>query len=420
MGEAGAAGWVSGPGVDQPTGMMATMSAHTRVEVGVAAFLWVRESWLPEVAALFTEDELVRDEERFRYETTAGQLRDRLQVLGFTHAYAHAEVERAFRERRDPPADADVPAAMAALLDDLRTVVNLPDDDDHLDRLMDFREPDDFCWVPQAALRLAVGLVDDPGTRVRYNLDDLQAFELYGPGVPLTELARDQRQRQVATDAPLVVLTEGSTDAQLLAAGLRVTHPHLVGFLRFMDFGGDAEGSVSALQRLVRAFAGAGIANRVIALADNDTAAFDGLAKLKAEGLPAGYRIVHYPPLDMLSAYPVLDRGSSTVTLQDVNGSAGGLEMYLGRDVLAAGGVLAPVQWGGFVDGQQAYQGSLAKREKVRVQKEFRKKARRAVEDPMARADQDWTGVHSIVEAIISAFDTPCGPSARASPADGA
>jgi hypothetical protein len=81
-------------------------------------------------------------------------------------------------------------------------------------------------------LRVALDLVEDPQLPVRYKLDDLLTMRLLERGFPLCDEAREERRKGVARDVPLVVLTAGSSDSQLLAEAVSVTHPHLVGFLR--------------------------------------------------------------------------------------------------------------------------------------------------------------------------------------------
>ena len=167
----------------------------------------------------------------------------------------------------------------------------------------------------------------------------------------------------------MVVLTEGSSDSQILTSALEITHPHLVGFLQFMDFSTGAEGSAASLARLVRSFIGAGIANRVVAIADNDTAAHDALDRLNETGLPDGYRVIHYPDISLLADYPTLGPQSDDLVFMDVNGKAASLEMYLGKELLTIEGKLIPVQWTGFVESKRSYQGSIAHHHKVRIQK---------------------------------------------------
>ena len=349
------------------------MSAHSFIQIGQRLMLGCREGYIPDLAALFTEDELRHDEEHFGYVSTVSEVRDRLQLHGYTAARVGGELNAAVADwhgrHPNPGADAmGVPVrGSAELLAELQEYVNSTDEWAH------YQLPDEVEWElgVRTHLRLVLDLVDSAEVPVRYNLDDLQRYELLTPGTPITEQARKERQQAVATDAPLVILTEGSSDSQLLSEAIRVTHPHLVGFLRFMDFGTGAEGGAASLVKLVRSFLGAGIANRVLALADNDTAAHDALLKLKREGLPDGYRVMHYPGLPLLRRYPTLGPQLADPVLMDVNGKAGSLEMYLGRDLLTVNGELVPVQWMGYVEGQKNYQGAISATEKKRVQREF-------------------------------------------------
>jgi hypothetical protein len=142
----------------------------------------------------------------------------------------------------------------------------------------------------------------------------------------------------VALDSPLIVLTEGGTDSRLLSDGMKITHPHLSGFINFIDFDSfNAEGGVAMLPKIVYAFVASGVANRIAAIGDNDTEAHDALEKIKKDpNLPENVRILHYPDLPTLKNYPTLGPYSPNPVLTDINRSAGALEMYLGRDVLTS------------------------------------------------------------------------------------
>lgn len=75
------------------------------------------------------------------------------------------------------------------------------------------------------------------------------------PGEPVAGPTRRRQLASLPVDAPVIILTEGSTDSVLLTKGMQITHPHLMGFVRFIDYAGtDAEGSASALARTVRVF----------------------------------------------------------------------------------------------------------------------------------------------------------------------
>lgn len=383
------------------------MTAHSFMEVGRNLFLPCRESYIPELAGLFTETELQDQGSRYGYIAQVSQLRDRLTLHGFTRGHALRELETAVdawgKDHRNPGFDdLQHPRPTAnGLLRQLRHNVytrvfypRYPWPEPLLERL-----------DPRVALRITLDVVDNEQLSVRYNLDDLLDAGLLQRGTPIADQARRYRAETVAREAPLIVLTEGSTDSLLLTEAVSVTHPHLIDFLRFMDFSSGVEGSAPNLAKLVRSFIGAGIANRVVAIADNDTAAYDALDKLKRESLPDSYRLIHYPNLPLLRKYPTLGPQLDNFVLMDVNGKAGSLEMYLGRELLTPKDELVPVQWTGYVEGQQRYQGAIARREKDRVQKAFRDKVKRARQDPNLRDAQDWTGVEAIVNTILEAFE---------------
>ncbi|WP_411138994.1 hypothetical protein [Streptomyces sp. C10] len=251
-------------------------------------------------------------------------------------------------------------------------------------------------------------LLDQAPDDTRVGLD---LSELTGCGVhldPAHPVAGPTRMRQLASlpaDAPLIVLTEGSTDSRLLGEGMQITHPHLAGFVRFIDYAGtDAEGSAGALVRMVSAFIAAGVANRFVAIADNDAAAHVALAKLKSQKLPAGCQVLHYPDLPLLASYPTISPSCTAVSLTNVNGVAGSLEMYLGEDALTIGGSLAPVQLQDYQPPAHPHHGALSKQHKRLVQKAFQKKVK-AVRRGQQSSAADWSGVHAIIESIVHAFD---------------
>ena len=179
-------------------------------------------------------------------------------------------------------------------------------------------------------------------------------------------------------------------------------YPHLVDLYSFMDFEGPgAKGGADQLVHTLKAFTGAGIVNSVIALFDNDTGALAALRGLKKEILPTSIRILHYPPLEVAKRYPTL--GPNGLVEMDVNGLAGSLEMYFGKDVLRQDdGSLTPVQWKGYDSGLRQYQGELL--DKSKLQSRFFTKLEIALSDSAITETQDWSEVRLILDAIRSAF----------------
>jgi len=167
-----------------------------------------------------------------------------------------------------------------------------------------------------------------------------------------------------------------------------------------MDF--DALRVGGGAGNLVKAFAEAGIVNRTIALFDNDTAAAAAAAlkSLDKVSLPPHIRVLRLPSLDLLRAYPTIGP-SGTVSL-DVNGLAGSIELYLGKDVLRSGTDLVPVQWTGFDSGLRRYQGEVL--DKNELHKRFFRKVEAAKLDPSKQAGRHWSGLRAVFAAVFAAF----------------
>jgi hypothetical protein len=160
------------------------------------------------------------------------------------------------------------------------------------------------------------------------------------------------------------------------------------------------------LVNTVKSFAASGIANRIVALFDNDTAAADALRPWDRSRLPGNIRVHHYPPLDLAADYPTLGAppAHTHVANADVNGLAGSIELYLGRDVLTdASGNLRPVHWQTYIPGMRRYHGEVA--DKTAVQDAYRAKVRAADADRSRIAQQDWSGVRAILDLVRGAFN---------------
>lgn len=204
--------------------------------------------------------------------------------------------------------------------------------------------------------------------------------------------------------APTVVLTEGKTDSEFLTAALAILYPHLTDLIRFLDYDRRPEGGVGALVQNIRAFSSAGIWNRIVAVFDNDTAAADALRHVDRKSFAPGIEILCYPHLELAEEYPTLGppispSSRATTSLTNINGLAGSIEIYLGRDVLTQkDGSLQPVQWTSFNQAMQRYQGEVT--DKAGIHKRFRAKYKTALDRPETVRLGDWDGLRLILDAI--------------------
>jgi hypothetical protein len=391
------------------------VSHHSYLRIGSASLFFTRDWYDRDIAALYTEAdryfEAGEDGEyaSYGYQTTGRQMRERLQARGFSAQRAWSGLVSAVAKWAEEPGEGRRPGSVEQEFQ--RYACQL--EDFPLDRVEESEaahdQPSAFLWHldTRDVLRLLLGRVPDD-TVVALDLSELTGCCVeMDPQQPIAESARQEQLQPVALDSPLIVLTEGSTDSRLLSDGMEITHPHLSGFINFIDFDSfKAEGGVAMLPKIVYAFVASGVANRIAAIGDNDTEAHDALEKIKKDpNLPGNVRILHYPDLPMLKGYPTLGPYSADPVLTDVNGSAGALEMYLGRDVLTIDGQLVPVQWRNYNPKLGRYQGTLLDKDKKTIQKAFAEKVKQAHARGGTTEEEDWSGIEAIIERLLTAFD---------------
>jgi len=197
---------------------------------------------------------------------------------------------------------------------------------------------------------------------------------------------------------PPIILTEGVFDRKVLIDSVSLLRPEIASYLRFLDTGYKTEGGASAILKMLKSFAAAGISNRILVILDNDTAAREAISTIKNYRLPKNFGVVTLPIFDALKDYPTI--GPQGLTGMDINGLAAALELYLGEDVLRnSDNALIPVQWTGYNSRMSTYQGELT--QKSVVQKKFAEKISIARKHPELVKDQDWTGLELIIDNIL-------------------
>lgn len=382
------------------------MAAHSYLEVAGRALWFARESYDEVVASMFLESDLAVGDDVYAYSTSAERMDDRLRAMGFTTASAdralHAAVKTWHAEHEDRTYP-EVPIPMMSA-DDIKA--DLASYLHSTDPWATYSEPQAVVWRLDARewLRLTVDAVS-PEADVALNLKEVIDYGGVTGGQPFCDMARTEQRARVPRDTPLIVLTEGSSDARTLALALDVFYPHLYEFVRFMDFqASNAAGGAASLVQAVRAFVAAGIANRVVALADNDTAGRDALQDLLKTTLPSNFRVLVLPDVESLRAYPTLGPQASGTVPVDVNGLAGCLEMYLGPALRDQSGDRFPVQWEGFVRRQGQYQGSLSGSDKLAVQAALKVHLGKVRDGPAADREA-WADLIGVLEAVLHAFD---------------
>jgi hypothetical protein len=359
------------------------------------------------------------------YEADPYSIRDRLNIFGYTldasrrlfDEWRCLEVKQ--QESRDSLLSKDEHDAEVQRLRDLKpdrwmayirtiAVDNLTwkDAERHKDSFLGTMLQFDEAWYGYGgsdwlvALRLAVEACLDLGSFV-YDLTDLVDGEFINVDDDDIERVIGYSAAEFHARGRVIILTEGRSDTEALAGALDLLYPHLRDYYSFMDFA-EFGGGNGQLANLVRALAGAGVVNRVIALFDNDASSRAAMRVLKASKLPGHIIATRLPDLPALGEYPTI--GPSGPALMDINGMAASIELYFGLDTLATlDGTLAPIQWTGYERSVETYQGELLA--KSEVQARFRDKLARARVDPGFSRSTDWSGMRLILTRIFTAFN---------------
>ncbi len=380
---------------------------------------------VPQWLIVFTERDrqVVRQGRKttYRYEIVAETARHRLDLMGFSSRRVKAAYTRARRKQLheldgdDPPSvetehlreltyevwcrtfaglknGAVTPWDPRRQLTALETLL-LADDDYRGDGPFAFPGIDPR-WFLRAVLELC-----DRSEHLVFDYTDLVGWTYRRGGLPCSE-ARDALAGDPSS-RPVVVLTEGKTDRVAIEGALKLLHPSLSDYYTFFDFEENrAPGGADYLANVVKAFVGAKISNRVIALFDNDSAAACALRDLADVHLPANMRVLQLPQLPMAMRYPTM--GPTGRKVMNINGLATALELYFGAELLQhPTGGMEPVVWTGNVAGK--WQGRLEN--KAIVQKKFSAKLQRALANPEQPLGGDWTGMQLICNALLKAFE---------------
>lgn len=196
-----------------------------------------------------------------------------------------------------------------------------------------------------------------------------------------------------------VILTEGSTDAKVISDSMKLLYPHMVKFYSFIDFSTYVvQGSTNYLTHYLKAFIAAGIENRIIALYDNDSAGLSEIKSLKSIPIPTNVRIMHLPDLEMCYHYPTI--GPAGKSVDNINGRACSIEMFLGKDILKKNGEYEAVRWKSYIDKVDAYQGEIVS--KSEMLKKFELKVKRSQNQIVL---EEWEECDLLMREIFTAFE---------------
>lgn len=357
------------------------------------------------------------------YSTPAKLLRDRLELFGYTLETAKRVFRECCQEQAKSLADtfagkdghlirqdlailhSITPESWMAELAEIKALNLKPSRAASKETLRGYMLSEDWYGYPgidlNVVLRLAIE-VSFEATELIYDVTDLVLSGYFDEEDDLVSYSYSSVADEFVARSKIIVLTEGRTDSWILSEAMVLLYPHLAEYFSFMDFEGSrSAGGVGTLVNLVKAFAGAGIVNRTLAIFDNDTAARTAIQSLDAISLPKHMVVLRLPELEILKSYPTL--GPAGMARVDVNGMAASIELMLGRDVLADEEYgLVPVQWTGYEQRLGCYQGEVLRKQELHAA--YKDKLERARQEGIDFEGADWDGIRAVFQGLFTAF----------------
>jgi hypothetical protein len=214
-----------------------------------------------------------------------------------------------------------------------------------------------FCTLdPYIVLRL---LAENPANldcEVAWRFSDLAAGRWVDESCLYEPLPASKR---------FLLVTEGSSDTNILKKSLGIVEPEVADFFDFIDMAENYPFTGTGnVVRFCEGLARINIQNRVLVILDNDTAGRSAMQRLAKLDLPKQIRVTLLPELEKCRRIRTL--GPSGESFEDVNGRAASIEAFLD---LGFGGLPLPtVRWTSYDKQLDAYQGEfVAKDDYVRL-----------------------------------------------------
>lgn len=203
----------------------------------------------------------------------------------------------------------------------------------------------------------------------------------------------------------IILFTEGVFDVFVLKETLHLLYPDLEKYFTFLEFENlKVPGGVNNILAYIKAFSGAKMQDKIIAIIDNDAAGMNTIRLLNdiSTKLENNIKFMTYPNRDYFCDYPTLGPGGEQNL--DINKKAASIELYLGDDILKKQEKKYPIHWNGFIKEVNSYQGIVC--DKDEIQKIFKEKLIACKNNPALIDNYDWTGIRDIWENVFSICKT--------------
>jgi hypothetical protein len=386
------------------------MGAYWRIKIGRSkAPIW-GNSYVPDkLMLIFTEQDMFLDEAKLKaftqpeldaddsvlfgdedkqlmgYAARAGVLRSRLDVQGFSSDWIKGLATAFFDDELEDenffmtwpegsdryPCGSMITAALVSRRGQNAGIASRPELRHNPEKRFlhaQWRALSESFDDPRFALALALSQTRS-STMVTLDLSSLVLGGYLEPCQKPHVEARSRMSAEVAASGPVIMITEGASDARWLRRSLEISAPEVADYFKFLEFDQfKTPGGVDRVASLTKGMAAAGVMNRVIAVLDNDTAGNIAAHELRLLQLPTRIKVVTLPTVEYAEKYPTI--GPAGKVSSDINGTAVSIEFMFGEDVLRhPDGALPPIRWHSFIEKANAYQGRLDNKDKSALAK---------------------------------------------------
>lgn len=370
----------------------------------------------------------------FSYACTAAVARSRLELMGYTRATAEKGFSMGLQAKLEKFEDYlqnmfrepnEARKHMTVMVDVLRSLTlekwlkafeeiqkhKYPKISWHLkgydnySPILQYMLSEDFFGFPGYDTRIFLRLIIDlfeGNEKLIYDFTSLANGGWVDEAEDLIGMLDEEVSANYSASRRFIVMTEGSSDTWIIQRSLKLLYPHLYDYFKFLDFeGAKLGGGAGVLANSIKAFAGAGIINRIIALFDYDTAAEIAMKPLYSIDLPSNIQVKQYPWLQLAESFPTI--GPTGLIHTNINGLACSIELYLGEDVLRnEASEYNPVQWKGYDVNVKKYQGEITN--KTEILNKFNAKLEACEKDNNLITTYDWRGIQLILNTLLTAF----------------
>lgn len=221
-------------------------------------------------------------------------------------------------------------------------------------------EESDSYWSEKSYLSSMACILRPESMLIIFGLNaenaDVEVEWEFGPIVHAGWIDQEAFHPGARRGQPILIATEGASDARILRRALDALRPDVADFFRFID--GDERHHFWGTGNLVKFAEGLlriDIQNRVLFLLDNDAEGVDAHGKLQRLAMPPNLRSMLLPSLDEFRNFPAL--GPEGLNTCDINGRAVAIECYL--DLNLPQYPAARVVWSNYKKEIDAWHGAL-------------------------------------------------------------